>query len=104
MECHAALARGTRDQRLTRDQLAAAVAEVDRRWVDLSVVELDSAVAVHAGGLARDQGLRAADAIHLASALAVEAEPREVTFACWDRRLWNAARALGFLLVPEIGP
>lgn len=86
-----------------RDE-AEAARRLDERWSDLIVVELDDALARAAAGLVRDLGLRAADAIQLASARALATVPTEITFACWDRRLWGAARALRFALVPETMP
>lgn len=55
--------------------------------------------------LARSHPLRAADAIHLASALSLAPEgPGTLSFACWDGRLWKAASALGLSVVPATRP
>ena len=55
----------------------------------------------HAAGLAATQGLRAFDAIQLASALAArEADPGCDSFACFDAGLRRAAAAEGFALLP----
>lgn len=82
-----------------------AVRNLDDRWVQLQVVELDEAVTRNAGELTRSNPLRASDAIHLASADVIAEESRfEVTFASWDRKLWEAAEFSGFEAVPERGP
>ncbi len=55
----------------------------------------------HAAGLAATQGLRAFDAIQLASALAArEADPGCDAFACFDAGLRRAAAAESFVLLP----
>ncbi len=51
-----------------------------------------------AGGLTP---FRASDAVHLASAARFAEAAGEVRFACWDRRLWEAAGVLCFIRVPE---
>ncbi|MDP9343841.1 MAG: type II toxin-antitoxin system VapC family toxin [Actinomycetota bacterium] len=102
VELHSAFARGRADGRLTSGQVAAASKEVDDRWTDLLVVELDDALSRSAARLAHEHRLRAADAIHLASAsLVTEGAVRETIFACWDARLSDAASRLGFDVVPQ---
>lgn len=78
--------------------------ELDERWPDLLVVELDESIARAAGRMTSEHALRAADAVHLASALTVTARDEELVFACWDVRLWDAARAVGFATLPETQP
>lgn len=79
-----------------------AVRSLDARWNKLQVVEIEEGLTHRAGKLTSDHSLRAADAIHLASAeVLVEELNREVVFACWDVRLWEAARTLGFGLAPR---
>ena len=69
------------------------------------MVELDAALSERAARLAREQALRAADAIHLASAEVLAAGlPGEMMFASWDARLWRAASSLGFAMAPETPP
>lgn len=65
---------------------------VRRDWaVGCDVIELDHCLAEHAARVAPASGLRAMDAIHLASALRLSVEG--VVFATWDTRLHRAARA-----------
>ena len=67
-------------------------------WPGLFKLEVTATVADAAGALADRRPLRAADAIHLASALTLgEAKP---LFAAWDRRLASAARAEGLMVLP----
>lgn len=55
----------------------------------------------HAAALAGAHGLRAYDAVQLATAVAVrDADPRCAAFACFDAELRRAAAASGFALVP----
>ncbi len=61
-------------------------------------VELTAAVERHAGQLARSHTLRGADAVHLASALAL-ADP-DLIIAVWDRRLHAGAVSAQLRLAP----
>jgi predicted nucleic acid-binding protein len=69
-----------------------------KRWATTSAVELSSGVEVRAGELAARHALRGADAVHLASAVAVA--DSDCTMAVWDRRLHAGARAEGLAVVP----
>ncbi len=67
-------------------------------WSATRPVELTQAVARHAGELARDHALRGADAVHLASAIAVGSDA--LVLAGWDERLRSGARATGVRIAP----
>lgn len=88
-------------ERIGRIDAAPAAKARDRwkqLWPGLALVEVSADVADAAGALTDRRPLRAADAIHLASALVVrEADP---LFAVWDRRLASAARAEGLTVLP----
>jgi predicted nucleic acid-binding protein len=77
---------------------------LDDAWRDMAVVELDEQVARRAVDLAAEHALRASDSIHLASALAIAPPNGTVTFASFDRRLWEAAGRLGLRPVPSEAP
>lgn len=67
-----------------------------------TVLSLTQPVLVAAALEAARHGLRAYDAVQLASALAVrEVDPRCSQFACFDLDLRRAASRAGFLLLPE---
>ncbi|MBA2364889.1 MAG: type II toxin-antitoxin system VapC family toxin [Actinobacteria bacterium] len=105
VECRAALSRAKREGRLRARGESLAARNLDDRWLHLQVVELDESLTKNAGELTRAHALRALDAIHLASADVIAEESREeVTFACWDRRLWEAAKDSGFMLAPSSSP
>lgn len=57
------------------------------------MVELTETVATHAGELAGTHALRGADAVHLASVLAVGAG--ETLLTVWDQRLRAGAASVG---------
>lgn len=76
----------------------------EREWRDMAIVELDDEIARQAVTIVRDHRLRSSDAIHLASALVAAPPAGDVTFACYDRRLWGAAEALGFEMLPPLPP
>ncbi len=104
VECRAALARARREKRLRATDEARAIRSLDASWEQLAVVELDDGLAREAARLAGDRPLRAADAIHLASAgVLASGDPPTVGFACWDARLSAAARELGFAVITDEG-
>ncbi len=98
VEARAAIAAARRDGRLTVALALDRRAELDWRWEELEPVGLDDEVLGLAGAIADDEGLRALDAIHLATALYV-ADARTL-FVTWDRRLAGAASRLGLAVAP----
>ncbi len=78
--------------------------DLDEAWQDMAVVELDERISRQAVALARERRLRASDAIHVASALAITPPGGTVTFACFDRRLWETAGELGLRQLPSEPP
>jgi predicted nucleic acid-binding protein len=67
-EGRAALAHAHRLGRLTARQLRSVVDELDARYEELDLVEVDDGLARRAGQLAEVHGLRGYDAVHLAAA------------------------------------
>lgn len=98
VEVCAALAAARRNRDLSESALDSAVASFEDFWGAVRTIELTEGVQVHAGRLARDRALRGADAIHLASALAV-GDP-DLLVATWDRRLAAATRSSGLVVTP----
>ena len=90
-EVCAALAAAGRNHDLGKAGLASAERAWDDHWAEMRPVELTAPVERRAGQLARTYSLRSADAVHLASALAV-GDP-DLVFAVWDERLHAGARA-----------
>jgi hypothetical protein len=107
-ELRGAFARAFRERRLTSVAHASVVALVDSHWARYLVLAADDGRMREAGRLIDHHAalaLRAFDAIHLASALRLaDGNPAAVTFACWDVRLWRAARDEGFALLPPTEP
>jgi len=97
-EVRAALGASARNHDITKTELDAAERDWDGYWAATRPVELTTAVERHAGQLARDHALRGADAIHLASVLAV-GDP-DLIVAVWDRRLHAEAQAAGCRVAP----
>jgi len=103
VECTAAIARARRERRMTRQQEGRALAELRSFWIAIVMLELDDAVMERAAEICRLAPVRAADAVHLASAEVVSERPVEETqFVCFDRRLWQAAAGLGFDVRPVV--
>ncbi|MBO9555272.1 type II toxin-antitoxin system VapC family toxin [Cellulomonas sp.] len=97
-EVRAALAAGRRSGRLDASAATHAVAEWDRLWPGMHVLELGAPVTTQAATLVGRHPLRAADALHLASALTLRSP--DLVVAAWDEHLVAAARAEGLRVVP----
>lgn len=97
-EVCAALASAGRSHDLSDADALDADSEWEHFWAAIAPVELTAEIAVRSGALAREQRLRGADAVHLASALALEGT--DVVFAAWDRRLHSGAVASGLVVAP----
>lgn len=98
VETRAALASARRSRRVSSRLADIAQAQLDQRWRKLLVVELDGPLSHAAGDVADSFGLRAGDAIHLASAL--ELGDPELVMASWDRALRQAALDAGLAVAP----
>ena len=108
VEARATFARALREQRISREQLGIAIDRLDVYMARYALVPVDDARLREASDLAdrhTSYALRALDAIHLASALRLAAgKPADITFACWDLRLWHAAHDEGFTMLPDAEP
>ena len=100
VEVRAALAAGQRAGLIDADTLEDAVASWERLWPSLAVVEVGDRVSRHAAELLASSTvpLRAGDAMHVASALAL-AHP-ETVVAAWDEHVAGAAREQALIVVP----
>ena len=97
-EVRAALAAARRSRRIDARGLDDAERGWEALWAGTRPVELSSSVEQHAGHLARAHALWGADAVHLASALALGSP--NVVVAAWDRRLRAGVAAAGLSLAP----
>ncbi|MEN0128333.1 MAG: type II toxin-antitoxin system VapC family toxin [Brevundimonas sp.] len=97
-EVRAVLAAGRRAGRLEPAQEQAALAAWERLWPGLHVIELQDVVTRGAATLVGTHPLRAADALHLASALVLRSP--DLLVAAWDEHLAAAARAEGLRVLP----
>ncbi len=100
-EARAAVAAAGRAGRVDHKVRRLAIAELDALYAELRIVGIDEPLARHAGELAERHALRGYDAVHLACALAVDAD--EVLLATWDSALSDAASETGRLLVNRTG-
>jgi len=92
-EARAAVAAAARGGRTRSREVATLRGELEGFWRDISRIEVTPALAARAGDLAEEHGLRGYDAVHLSSALEIEAaEPVLVTS---DGSMARAAEALG---------
>lgn len=97
-EVCAALAAAARNHRLLADELQRAQTLWEQFWAATRAVELTDQVADLAGTLAARHALRGADAVHLASAQALNID--DMIFAAWDERLRTGAGDIGFRVAP----
>ena len=107
-EMQSALVRAHRDGRLDAAGFASTTTLLSSHWPSYLRLALDDALALEAGRQVVAHArfaLRGFDAIHLASAHRLASgQPATVTFACWDLRLWRAARSDGFHMLPAREP
>jgi predicted nucleic acid-binding protein len=96
-EGRAALAAAERSDRLGEDAFARALAEFEEIQGELALIGIDEALARQAGELAEGLQLRGYDAVHLASALALQSD--EVALVTWDADLHAAAEEVGLGVV-----
>ena len=96
VETRAALAAANRSGRLTRRALAEAKDAFEQRFADVHRVEVTPVVVRSAGNLAEEHSLRGYDAVHLASALALEAP--HLILVTWEEDLSRAGERVGFNL------
>ena len=101
-EARAALAAAARQGAIARRSLPRSVAELDRRFSSIDVIELGRRLALAAGAVAERFELRGYDAVHLASALRVDAG--HTVMLTWDRELGRAAEAARLDVVPAPVP
>ena len=97
-EARAAAAAAQRGGRIDTRTLRAAVRTIDALCRELDVIGLDDALARTAGELAEHYALRGYDAVHLASATAID-DP-DLVIATWDHDLASAAIAKNHTIVP----
>lgn len=98
-EVRSALAAAGRVGRLEQAEQSRAESILEDFWAATRMVELTAKVTEHAGQLASQYALRGAEAVHLASVLAIGASA--TIFAAWDQRLRTGAEAAGVRLAPR---
>jgi uncharacterized protein len=97
-EVCAALAAAERARRVSPRQRSSTLDTWRRLWAGVRSVDLTTELALVAGELAQEYGLRGADAVHLATVGAVG--ERQALLAVWDARLRDGAAAVGIAVVP----
>lgn len=96
VEARAAFVRRRRERRLSARGYRSIIQSLDADWTHYVVVEVTDSLIRESARFAERYGLRAYDAVHLASAAVLRgglAEP--ITFASWDLGLEKAARRAG---------
>jgi predicted nucleic acid-binding protein len=85
---------------LQDDELITARRAFSEDWQDIAVVELGEPTCDRAADLAERTGVRALDALHLGAA-AIAGTGNGLPIVTFDRRLSDAARSLGWTVLPE---
>jgi predicted nucleic acid-binding protein len=98
-EGRAALAAAARALQIDETEARQAVTDLGSACSAMRLVGVDWALGEQAGELAEAHGLRGYDAVHLATALAVD-DP-DLVVATWDRDLARAAVRVGRSVVPR---
>lgn len=97
VEARSAFSRKYREGGMTLAQYESVLSTFEDEWAKYSATEVSSQIMRQAGGLTEKHGLRALDAIHLASAMAIRddrsRQPISVFFSSSDARLRAAGRA-----------
>ncbi len=103
VEVRAALARRHREDSLKPAEYRRALRDLHTDWPQFFLITVGSSLVRDAGIITERYRLRAYDAVHLASSLAVQAQTKEaVTFACWDRALAEVAINAGLQPFPAV--
>jgi predicted nucleic acid-binding protein len=84
---------------LEAEQLAIARQQFSSDWDSLEAIELDAGLCGDAAALAERTGVRTLDALHLGAAR-IAGAPEGVPVVTFDRRLADAARSLGWTVLP----
>ena len=99
-ELRSVIASALRSRRLDGLAALAARALIEELWASIVAVDVDEPLVRAAGELSDRHGLRASDAIHLASALRIAEGP--TVFLAFDARLRGAAAAEGLIVLPDL--
>ena len=100
-EAMAAMARRQRDDPTSAEDIEQARQRLIRLWSSFTIVEVSQQLVEVAGRYADGFALRAYDSVQLAAAHTLHLTSEQpVTFACYDRRLNQAARLLRLEVLP----
>jgi len=99
-ELRSVIAGAIRSRRVDEWTRPATRERIDDLWARVAAVDVDEPLVRAAGELSDRHGLRASDAIHLASALRIA--EGSTTFVAFDAPLRDAAAAEGLIVLPEL--
>ncbi len=105
VEVAAALSEAERTGVVTRDEASQALEAFHGDWESLVRIQMTEIFLGRAEEVARAQGLKGYEVVHLAAALFWQdmlGDP--VTMVTYDRWLWDAARSAGLATFPENRP
>ena len=102
VEAHSAFVRSLREGRIGERDYERLKTAFNRDWDNYALVRLSQPLLEHAVKLIEAFTLRGYDALHLAAAdLLAKQSGERVIFACFDKRLSQAAGLLGLTLLAE---
>lgn len=97
-EAGSALAAANRAGRISTVELGQVKRKLGRLWTQTQIVDFDQPIALSAGDVAEQYGLRGYDAVHLATAMSLQDE--SLVVATWDADLRKGAVDAGLRVAP----
>lgn len=102
-EVVAAFSRASRMKNLSEEDTQKAITAFRSEWESFPRLPVTEMTVARGDNLAWELGLRGYDAIHLASAIILQEEINfPITMVTFDRQLWEAAKALGLVILPNL--
>jgi len=102
VEASAAFVRNREENAISEKNYHQVIRDFKADWDTCYTIEISESILYLAGDLTDIHKIKALDAIHLASSLILSRRLQDqVVFACWDARLWKAAKKEGFEVAPD---
>ncbi len=100
VEAHAAFARLCREGVISEEMLENIQADFEKDWPHYMKIGLNQSLLERASDFAKAFALKAYDSVHLSAAdLLLKKANEEVIFGCFDKKLNQAAKIIGFQLL-----
>lgn len=102
VEMFSVFSRIKKDQAITENDYRKMLKSFIIDWESYAVIDITDRTLNITSQLFEFYPLRSLDALHLGSALLIQKEiDDDITFVCFDNRLWKAAKEENFKVIPE---